>query len=201
MSFREQIDMNKLPGHIAIIMDGNGRWAKEKGKMRVFGHQNGVLAVRDTIEGAVEVGVPYITLSAFSTEYWDRPKLEIAALMELLVATINKETKTLMENDVRLNAIGNLQLLPAKCRRQLEEAMHKTAENKRCTLTLALSYSARWEITEAAKKLARSAANGEISIEEIDENMFASRLTTADMPDPELMIRTSGEYRISNYLL
>lgn len=201
MSLREQINMEKLPRHVAIIMDGNGRWAKEKGKMRVFGHQNGVLAVRDTIEGAVEIGVPYITLYAFSAENWSRPKFEITALMELLVATINKETKTLMENDVRLNAIGNLQLLPAKCRKQLEGAMEKTTDNKRCTLTLALSYSSRWEITEAARSLAESVKRGEIAAEDIDEAMFSSRLSTAGMPDPELMIRTSGEYRISNYLL
>lgn len=201
MSLREQINMERLPRHVAIIMDGNGRWAKEKGKMRVFGHQNGVQAVRDTIEGAVEIGIPYITLYAFSTENWSRPKLEVAALMELLVATISKETKTLMENNVRLNAIGDLNQLPSKCRRQLEEAIEKTTANKRCTLTLALSYSSRWEITEAAKSLAESVKKGEISVEDINEAMFSSRLTTAGMPDPELMIRTSGEYRISNYLL
>jgi undecaprenyl diphosphate synthase len=201
MGLREQIDRSKLPQHIAVIMDGNGRWAKEKGKLRVFGHQNGVLAVRDTVEGAVEIGVPYLTLYAFSTENWNRPKLEVTALMELLVGTINKETRTLMENDVRLNAIGDLRQLPSRCHKQLEEAISKTANNKTCTLTLALSYSSRWEIAEAAKKLAAEVQKGLLHVDEINENLFSSYLTTAGIPDPELMIRTSGEYRISNYLL
>lgn len=201
MSFREQINMDKLPKHVAIIMDGNGRWAKEKGKMRVFGHQNGVIAVRDTVEGAVELGIPYLTLYAFSTENWNRPKLEVYALMELLVATINKETKTLMKNGVRLNAIGDLKSLPEKCYDQLQETIQKTSANTRCTLTLALSYSSRWEIAQAARKLAELAKEGKISPDEINEDMFASHLSTANIPDPELMIRTSGEHRISNYLL
>ncbi len=193
--------MDKLPKHVAIIMDGNGRWAKEKGKMRVFGHQNGVIAVRDTVEGAVELGIPYLTLYAFSTENWNRPKLEVYALMELLVATINKETKTLMKNGVRLNAIGDLKSLPEKCYDQLQETIQKTSANTRCTLTLALSYSSRWEIAQAARKLAELAKEGKISPDEINEDMFASHLSTANIPDPELMIRTSGEHRISNYLL
>ena len=151
MSLLEQIDKDRLPKHLAIIMDGNGRWAKEKGKLRVFGHQNGVLAVRDTVEGAVELGIKYLTLYAFSTENWNRPKLEVMALMELLVSTISKETKTLMDNGVRLNAIGNLASLPEKCRKQLTEAIKKTSANTNCTLTLALSYSSRLEITEAAR--------------------------------------------------
>ncbi len=201
MSLRDQVDINKLPKHIAIIMDGNGRWAKEKGKLRVFGHQQGVLALRDVVEGAVEIGVPYLTVYAFSTENWNRPKVEIIALMELLVATINKETKILIENGVRLNAIGDLKQLPSKCIKQLEEAIKKTANNTRCTLTLALSYSSRWEITEAAKKIAADVKAGQLNMEDIDEKLFSSYLTTADIPDPELMIRTSGEYRISNYLL
>jgi undecaprenyl diphosphate synthase len=201
MGLREQIDINRLPQHVAIIMDGNGRWAKEKGKFRVFGHQNGVLAVRDTVEGAVELGIPYLTLYAFSTENWNRPKLEVAALMELLVATINKETKTLMDNDVRLNAIGDLKSLPARCFKQLQEAIEKTKNNKRCTLTLALSYSSRWEIVNAVRSIAGKVETGELKSEAIDEQMFSSHLTTAGIPDPELMIRTSGEYRISNYLL
>src|SRR5690606_5519812 len=145
MSFKEQINISKLPKHIAIIMDGNGRWAKEKGKLRVFGHKNGVVAVRDTVEGAAELGIENLTLYAFSTENWNRPKLEVTALMELLVATINKETKTLMDNNVRLNAIGNLEALPPRCHKELKEAMEKTAGNTRLTLTLALSYSSRWE--------------------------------------------------------
>lgn len=201
MSLIEQIDKDRLPQHVAIIMDGNGRWAKEKGKLRVFGHQNGVVSVRDTVEGAVELGIKYLTLYAFSTENWSRPKLEVMALMELLVATINRETKTLMDNGVRLNAIGNLKLLPEKCYRQLQETIKKTSENKACTLTLALSYSSRWEITEAAGKLAADVRDGKLNTGDITESVFASYLNTSDMPDPELMIRTSGEHRISNYLL
>jgi undecaprenyl diphosphate synthase len=201
MGLREQIDINRLPQHVAIIMDGNGRWAKEKGKFRVFGHQNGVLAVRDTVEGAVELGIPYLTLYAFSTENWNRPKLEVAALMELLVSTINKETKTLMDNDVRLNAIGDLKSLPGRCYKQLQETIEKTSNNKRCTLTLALSYSSRWEIVNAVRSIAGKVEAGELKVDAIDEQLFSSHLTTAGIPDPELMIRTSGEYRISNYLL
>lgn len=201
MSLPEQIDVSKLPEHVAIIMDGNGRWAKDKGKLRVFGHKNGVLAVRDTVEGAVELGIKFLTLYAFSTENWNRPKLEVYALMELLVSTISKETKTLMDNGVRLNAIGDLNSLPAKCLKQLRETILKTSENNNCTLTLALSYSSRWEITQAARLLAADVKEGKLDPSEIDEEVFASRLSTAGIPDPELMIRTSGEYRISNYLL
>ncbi|NEU07803.1 isoprenyl transferase [Flavihumibacter sp. R14] len=201
MSLLEQIDMSRLPQHVAIIMDGNGRWAKEKGKLRAFGHQSGVLSVRDTVEGAVKAGISYITLYAFSTENWNRPKLEVYALMELLVSTINRETKNLMENGVRLNAIGDLHSLPSKCYRQLQETIQKTSVNTSCTLTLALSYSSRWEITQAARSLALDVRDGNLNPEDINERIFASRLNTADIPDPELMIRTSGEYRISNYLL
>mgnify|MGYP001239189845 FL=1 len=201
MSLIEQIDKDKLPQHVAVIMDGNGRWAKEKGKLRVFGHQNGVVAVRDTVEGAVELGIKYLTLYAFSTENWNRPKLEVMALMELLVSTISKETKTLMDNGVRLNAIGNLSSLPEKCRKQLTEAIRKTSLNTNCTLTLALSYSSRWEITDAAKRIAIKVRDGELRAEDITEDVFGAHLNTAGIPDPELMIRTSGEHRISNYLL
>lgn len=201
MSFKEKLNLDKLPQHVAVIMDGNGRWAKEKGKLRVFGHKNGVLAVRDTVEGAAELGVKNLTLYAFSTENWNRPKLEVTALMELLVSTINKETKTLMENDVRLNAIGDLSSLPKRCYNELKEAISKTANNKRLTLTLALSYSARWEIVNATKQIAADTASGKIKQEEIDEKLFESYLSTHNLPDPELMIRTSGEHRISNYLL
>ncbi len=201
MSLIDQIDKERLPEHVAIIMDGNGRWAKEKGKLRVFGHQNGVVSVRDTVEGAVELGIKNLTLYAFSTENWNRPKLEVMALMELLVATINKETKTLMKNGVRLNAIGNLASLPDKCYRQLNETIEKTSQNTACTLTLALSYSSRWEITEAAKQLAIDVRDGNVNAENITEDTFTSYLNTSGMPDPELMIRTSGEHRISNYLL
>jgi undecaprenyl diphosphate synthase len=201
MGLLDQIDKSRLPKHIAVIMDGNGRWAKEKGKLRVFGHQNGVVAVRDTVEGAVEAGIQFITLYAFSTENWNRPKLEVMALMELLVATINRETKTLMDNGVRLNAIGNLSLLPPKCYKELMEAIEKTSGNTKCTLTLALSYSSRWEIIEAARKIAEQTRLGLIDPSDINEEVFSNALETADMPDPELMIRTSGELRISNYLL
>lgn len=201
MDIKDTIDKARLPEHVAIIMDGNGRWAKERGQLRVFGHKNGVKAVRDTVEGAVEIGIKYLTLYAFSTENWNRPKLEVSALMELLVNTINKETKTLMDNGVKLNAIGNLDQLPPKCYTRLQEAMEKTAGNTNCTLTLALSYSARWEITEAARQLARLVQSGDITPEQIDESRFADQLATRGMPDPELMIRTSGEQRISNYLL
>jgi len=201
MSLIENIDKERLPLHVAIIMDGNGRWAKEKGKHRVFGHQNGIFAVRDTVEGAVELGIKYLTLYAFSTENWNRPKLEVLALMELLVSTISKETRTLMDNGVRLNAIGNLSSLPEKCRKQLLEAIRKTSSNTNCTLTLALSYSSRWEITDTAKRLAEKVRDGELKVDEITEEVFSSHLNTAGIPDPELMIRTSGEHRISNYLL
>ncbi|MFC3199409.1 isoprenyl transferase [Parapedobacter deserti] len=201
MDIKETIDKTQLPQHVAIIMDGNGRWAKEQGKLRVFGHQNGVVAVRDTVEGAVEIGIKYLTLYAFSTENWNRPKFEVSALMELLVNTINKETKTLMDNGVKLNAIGNLSQLPNKCYKRLHEAMDRTANNTNCTLTLALSYSARWEITEAVRQLAEKARSGQLDPQQIDEELFARHLTTGNMPDPELLIRTSGEQRISNYLL
>ena len=201
MSFREKLNLNKLPQHVAVIMDGNGRWAKEKGKLRVFGHQNGVLSVRDTVEGAVIAGIPYLTLYAFSTENWNRPKLEVYALMELLVSTISKETKTLMKNGVKLNAIGDLQSLPKKCYNQLMETIQKTSVNDNCTLTLALSYSSRWEITQAARLLAIEVHEGRLNPDDINEEVFADRLNTAGIPDPELMIRTSGEHRISNYLL
>lgn len=201
MSLLEKIDKDRLPQHVAVIMDGNGRWAKEKGKLRVFGHQNGVLAVRDTVEGAVELGIKYLTLYAFSTENWNRPKLEVMALMELLVSTISKETKTLMTNGVRLNAIGNLDSLPDKCHKQLIEAMEKTSANTNCTLTLALSYSSRWEITEACRQIAEKVRDGKLKPEDITEELISDHLNTSGIPDPELMIRTSGEYRISNYLL
>jgi len=201
MNIKDQINTSKLPQHIAVIMDGNGRWAKEQGKLRVFGHKNGVVAVRDAVEGAAEIGIKYLTLYAFSTENWNRPKLEVTALMELLVSTINKETKTLIQNNVRLNAIGDLESLPPRCLKELKEAINKTSNNTGLTLTLALSYSARWEIANAAKKIASEVQAGLINPEDIDEKVFESHLSTHNLPDPELMIRTSGEHRISNYLL
>jgi undecaprenyl diphosphate synthase len=201
MSIKDQIIMSRLPRHIAIIMDGNGRWAKKQGKLRVFGHQNGVTAVRDTVEGAAELGISYLTLYAFSTENWNRPSFEINALMELLVNTIHKETKTLMDNNIRLHAIGNMQSLPSRCLKNLNAAIAKTAGNTRMTLTLALSYSSRWEITDAIKRIALDVEQGKTSAQKIDDALVEQYLATAGMPDPELLIRTSGEYRISNFLL
>lgn len=201
MGFKEQIDYSRLPKHIAVIMDGNGRWAKGQGKVRVFGHEQGVLSVKDIVEGCVEVGIEYLTLYAFSTENWNRPKEEVDALMQILISTINKETETLNKNNIKLNAIGNIASLPQECIDDLKEAMEKTAHNEKCTLTLALSYSAKWEIVEAAKKIASAVKDNNLSLDDIDENLFSSKLTTVNIPDPELMIRTSGEHRISNYLL
>ena len=191
------IDKNNLPQHIAITMDGNGRWAKSKGKIRVFGHKNGVLAVRDTVEYAAEIGIKFLTLYAFSTENWDRPKSEINALMSLLVNAIRKETQTLMDNDIKLITIGETDSLPTKAKSQLLEAINKTKDNTTMTLVLALSYSGRWEILNAVKSLMKQ----DINIEEIDEKVFEQYLTTKSVPDPEILIRTSGEYRISNFLL
>ena len=201
MSFKDELNTQALPRHVAIIMDGNGRWAKERGKIRTFGHRHGVSAVRDTVEGAAEVGVEYLTLYAFSTENWSRPKFEIDALMELLIHTIGKETKTLIDNNIRLQAIGNIKSLPKSCVRELHKAMEETKNNTRMTLVLALSYSSRWEITEAARKIAKMAEEGQIQSNDVNEELLTSHLTTAGIPDPELLIRTSGEHRVSNYLL
>lgn len=201
MGFKEQIDTARLPKHVAIIMDGNGRWAKGKGKLRVFGHHNGVLSVRDVVEGAGELGIQYLTLYTFSAENWNRPKYEVTAIMELLISTINKEIKKLMENNVRLNTIGDIDMLPKKCHDELQSAMATTAGNTGLVLTLALSYSSRREIVQAAQAIAAKVERGELKAADVDEEMFAKHLHTADMPDPELLIRTSGEYRISNYLL
>lgn len=201
MELKEQLNLDKLPKHVAIIMDGNGRWAKEKGKLRVFGHNQGVESVRQAVEAAVEIGIPFLTLYAFSTENWKRPKLEVTALMEILVNAINKETKTLMKNGVRLNTIGDIEQLPSSCSRLLLKAIEKTSSNTNCTLTLALSYSSRQEIVEATKHITQRVLDGELKIEEVDEALFANNLETAGIPDPELMIRTSGEQRISNFLL
>ncbi|WP_410219649.1 isoprenyl transferase [Pedobacter sp.] len=201
MSFKEQIDLTKLPQHIAIIMDGNGRWAKNKGKFRVFGHESGVLSVKDIVEGCIEVGVKYLTVYAFSTENWNRPIEEVNALMELLISTINQEAETLNKNNIRLNAIGDINSLPQKCIDDLHDAMQKTKNNNKCTLTLALSYSAKWELVEAAKKIAAKVKAGELNLNDINEQELAAQLTTYNIPDPELMIRTSGEHRISNFLL
>ncbi len=201
MSLLEKIDKNNVPKHVAIIMDGNGRWAKKQGKLRIFGHKNGVKAVRASLEAAVKSGVRNLTLYAFSTENWNRPQIEINALMELLVDTINSETKTLNENKIRLYAIGNLESLPKKCQKKLQEAIDNTAQNDKLNLILALSYSSKWEITDAIKKICKDAVSGNIKTEEITENTLSQYLNTSKFPDPELMIRTSGEQRISNFLL
>jgi undecaprenyl diphosphate synthase len=201
MGYKDQIDLLKIPQHIAIIMDGNGRWAKGKGKLRVFGHRNGVQSVRDVVEGAAEVGIKYITLYTFSSENWNRPKLEVSAIMELMISTIHKEINNFMKNNIRLKAIGDLNMLPEKCYAELNGAIKKTSENTGITLTLALSYSSRREIVQAAKNIAEKVQKGELSVADIDEETFENNLYTSGMPAPELMIRTSGEYRISNYLL
>jgi undecaprenyl diphosphate synthase len=201
MELKERIDRERLPKHIAIIMDGNGRWAKKQGKLRIFGHEQGVIPVRETAEAAAELGVAYVTLYAFSKENWNRPKYEVDALMSLLVKTISKEVKTLQENDIRLQTIGDIASLPEKTQKQLQQAIDETANNKRMTLVLALSYGARWEIVEACKQIAEKVKNNELDIEEIDSQLLSSHLNTVGMPDPELLIRTSGELRISNFLL
>ena len=201
MDLKSRIDLKRLPSHVAIIMDGNGRWAKQRGKPRTFGHQNGVTSVREAAEAAAELGIRYMTLYAFSTENWKRPRFETEALMTLLLQTINKETKTLNKNNIRLNAIGDLMSMPSSTRKQLEKAIKNTEDNDRMTLTLALSYSSRWELLRATQKIGARIADGSLDPEKIDQQLFESSLETHDLPDPELLIRTSGEYRISNFLL
>ena len=199
--YTDQIIYSKLPRHIAIIMDGNGRWAKEKGKPRVFGHKSGVTAVREVTEAAAELGIEYLTLYAFSTENWSRPTFEVNALMTLLVETVKQELATLNKNNIRLKAIGDLSGLPKKTRETLLQGIEMTAQNTRMTLVLALNYSSRWEIVEAAKKMALDVSEGNLKIDAVNADVFSGYLNTKDIPDPELMIRTSGEHRISNYLL
>jgi undecaprenyl diphosphate synthase len=201
MSFKEKIQLQNVPKHIAVIMDGNGRWAKQQGEERIFGHMNGVESVREVLKAASEIGVKHLTLYAFSTENWNRPKEEVEALMNLLVQTIASETEELNENDVKLSAIGDLDNLPASCRHSLFEAIEKTKANKRINLILALSYSARWEMTNAIRKIASDVKCGKLKEEEIKEDTINGYLTTSNIPDPELLIRTSGECRISNFLL
>lgn len=201
MDYKSLLNIKKIPKHVAIIMDGNGRWAKAHNKPRMFGHKNGVLSVRDVVEGAGEIGLKYITLYAFSTENWNRPKLEITALMQLLVNTISKEVKSLHKNNVRLMTIGDLTSLPRNCERELHNAVEKTKENTGLTLVLALSYSAKWEITNAIKKIVKDVKEDKLTSEAINETLIDKYLETAVIPDPELLIRTSGEHRISNFLL
>jgi len=191
----------RLPRHIAIIMDGNGRWAKEKGKDRLFGHYNGVESVRNIVEGCAELGIEYLTLYAFSTENWDRPKDEVTGLMELLVKTIRNEVATLNKNNIRLHVIGNISLLPEDAHEELADACEETKNNTGLNLIMALSYSSRWEILNTVKNIANEVNNGSLKPDQITEEVFQQHLCTAGFPDPELMIRTSGEYRISNFLL
>jgi undecaprenyl diphosphate synthase len=201
MDVKEQIDMERLPHHIAIIMDGNGRWAKQHGQPRVFGHRSSIKAVRDTIEAAAELGVKYLTLYAFSTENWARPKLEVDALMYLLVETLNKEIATMNKNNIRLQAIGEINLLPASTHQALLNGIETTKNHTRMTVVLALNYSGKWEILRAARNLANQVKNGELEADQIDDAVFSNALATSGMPDPELLIRTSGENRLSNFLL
>jgi undecaprenyl diphosphate synthase len=201
MSLIEQIDKDRLPKHIAVIMDGNGRWAKSKGLERIFGHRNGVKAVRETVEGAAELGVEYITLYAFSSENWNRPKKEVDALMTLLISSLKKEMSTLQKNKIQLKAIGELQNLPVNARKELNEVIESTSTNEHMTLVLALSYGSKLEIINAVKSLAREVKEGRLQPEQIDDAVFDQHLYTAGIPHPELLIRTSGEERISNFLL
>jgi undecaprenyl diphosphate synthase len=201
MSVKDKLDTNNIPEHVAIIMDGNGRWAKQQGHVRLFGHTTGVESVREALKAATEVKVKYLTLYAFSTENWNRPKEEVDGLMDLLVTTIANEIESLNENDVRLDAIGNLSDLPEKCQNELQNAITRTANNKGTCLVLALNYSSKFEMKSAIKKIAQKYKDGEIELDDITDHLVSDNLYTAGMPDPELMIRTSGEVRISNFLL
>lgn len=193
--------MQQLPKHIAIIMDGNGRWAQEQGKDRLFGHLHGVESVRNIVEGAAEINIEYLTLYAFSTENWDRPQYEVTGLMELLIDTIRKEVPTLNKNNIKLHVIGDINMLPPNAQKELAEAIHETSSNTGLNLIMALSYSSRWEIVNAVKNIAADVKNNKLLPEDITQDVFQQYLTTSAFPDPELMIRTSGEFRISNFLL
>ena len=200
-SLKDKIAVTRIPQHIAVIMDGNGRWAKLHGKERLFGHYNGVESVRAVITASVQLGIKYLTLYTFSTENWNRPKAEVDGLMELLVDNIIKETPTFHKHNIRFTTIGDNSLLPEKALRKLDECIADTASNTGMTLVLALSYSSRWEITDAVRRIAMKVKNGELNIDDIDGQVGSDNLTTAGIPDPELLIRTSGELRLSNYLL
>ncbi|GAB5551927.1 MAG: isoprenyl transferase [Saprospiraceae bacterium] len=201
MEWSEKIDKNKLPQHIAVIMDGNGRWAKQRNRARVFGHKNGVKSVREVTEAAAEIGIAYLTLYAFSTENWKRPKLEVDALMRLLVETLSKEVKTLNKNDIRLQAIGDLDRLPKSTHKALLKGIEDTKNNQRMVLTLALNYSAKWELTQAMQSIGQLVEAGDLKAEAITESLIGQHLSTKNLPDPELLIRTSGESRLSNFML
>jgi len=200
-SLKEHIDLNNLPQHIAVIMDGNGRWAKKKGALRIFGHRSAVQAVRDVTEGCGELGIKYLTLYAFSTENWNRPKAEVDGLMELLVNTLKEEVGKLNENQVKLKTIGETSHLPKNCQENLQWAIDQTKNNTGLTLILALSYSGRWEILKTVNAIAKEVEQGKIKAGEINEKVFENYLQTSGIPDPELLIRTSGELRVSNFLL
>jgi undecaprenyl diphosphate synthase len=195
------IDLQRVPKHVAIIMDGNGRWAKSKGMSRIFGHKHALTAVRESIETAAKIGVEAITLYAFSTENWSRPKMEVDALMKLLIQSLKKELPTFQKNEVKVNAIGNIESLPEKAQKTLEDVRELTKSNTRITLTLALSYGSREEIVKAIKNISKKVVNKELDLEKIDENTINNHLYTFNLPDVDLMIRTSGEQRISNFLL
>ena len=201
MNYKDQIKRDRIPRHIAIIMDGNGRWAKRQGLARMFGHRQGVETVHTITEAAAELGIEYLTLYAFSTENWNRPKEEVDALMSLLVDTTAKETPTLMKNNIRLSTIGDLSRLPENAQNKFRACMTETSGNTGLNLVIALSYSARWEIIRAAKNIAMAVEQGKMLVEDINEEVMASHMTTSHMPDPDLLIRTSGELRISNFLL
>jgi undecaprenyl diphosphate synthase len=201
MSARESIDKDRLPRHIAIIMDGNGRWAQEQGQDRLYGHFHGVESVRNIVEGCAELQIEYLTLYAFSTENWDRPEPEVTGLMELLVETIRKEVPILNKNNIRLHVIGDVSMLPDYAKQALQEALGMTARNTGLNLVMALSYSSRWELVQAVKRIAKDVKAESIDPESIDQDTLQGYLATSEFPDPELMIRTSGEYRISNFLL
>lgn len=201
MSLINKLDIHRLPSHVAIIMDGNGRWAKEKGEDRLFGHLHGVESVRTIVEASAELGIKYLTLYAFSTENWDRPEQEVSGLMELLVDTIQKEIPTLNKNNIRLHVIGDINMLPSAAKKELIAALQETSINTGMNLIMALSYSSRWEITNAVKQIAEAVQNGIVKQEDITQKTVEQYLTTHLFPDPELMIRTSGEYRVSNFLL
>lgn len=199
--FKDQINKDRLPNHVAIIMDGNGRWAKKQGLARVFGHKKGVETVHEITTAAAELGLGYLTLYTFSTENWNRPKEEVDAIMTLLIDTIAKERPTLMKNNVRLLTIGDTDRLPAEAKQKYLQLIEDTSVNTGLNLVLALSYSSRWEIIEATKRIAEKVRKGELAPDEIDETTISAHMTTAGIPDPDLLIRTSGEYRISNFLL
>ncbi len=201
MDLTQRINKDRIPTHVALIMDGNGRWAKQRGKERIFGHESGIESVRDTVKAAVEIGVSYLTFFAFSTENWCRPHNEVETLMELLIQAIGNETQELNENDVKIQAIGDLESLPQRCQEKIAEAMELTANNKTLTVNIALSYSARWEIVNAARKIAKKVAERELHPDQVDEELVDDFMETAGIPDPDLLIRTSGELRVSNFML